>query len=249
MVYNPATDPVDKIFTDITYLEDFSIAAGAPMTMQQKINLAYVILKKARVFNEHITTWNRLIRVTPTDNTWDNFKSYFRNAYRELKEVGELSARDTPYNQANLVCQIVDAVQESLANNEGQRNEAPPRPAANSTTQTTPPVQSAPMFMPMSDPNQLNALFQQMMLQNMMGNMNNGNNNNSNNNSNRNRNNRRNNNRNRDRRQIQMRYCWSCGWCTHDGDHCRNRKEGHQTAATVDNRMGGSTNGLPPGYA
>ena len=55
------------------------------------------------------------------------------------------------------------------------------------------------------------------------------------------------NNRSGTRRFI-MRYCWSCGWCVHDGNHCRSRKDGHKVEATVYNRMDGSTEGLPPGY-
>ena len=45
-----------------------------------------------------------------------------------------------------------------------------------------------------------------------------------------------------------MRYCWSCGWQTHDGEHCYNRQTGHQVEATIDNRMGGSNLGFPPGF-
>ena len=45
-----------------------------------------------------------------------------------------------------------------------------------------------------------------------------------------------------------MFYCWSHGWCFHPGAYCRQRKEGHQPSATVDNRMDRSVEGLPPGY-
>ena len=45
-----------------------------------------------------------------------------------------------------------------------------------------------------------------------------------------------------------MYYCWSHGWCFHPGAYCRQRKPGHQPSATVDNRMDGSVEGLPPGY-
>ena len=247
MVYTPATDPVDKVFTEVSDLADFAAAAGAPYSRQQKINIAYVILMRARVFSQNITEWNRLIRVTPTDNTWENFKRYFRQAYCELKEVDEIRMAETPFNQANLVCQIVDAVQESLSNNEDLRNDEPPAPAANAAR---PPTTQSPA--PSSDP-AMTALLQQMMLMNtnmlnaISGNgggnrSNNNNNGGGRNNCNRNRNRRNNNNR------RQMRYCWTCGWCTHDGEHCRNPADGHKAEATVSNRMGGSTDGLPPGF-
>ena len=79
MVFNPATENVDKIFTEVTYLADFANAAGALLMEQQKINIAYVILMKTRVFNKAITDWNRVIRITPTDNTWVNFRCFLRS--------------------------------------------------------------------------------------------------------------------------------------------------------------------------
>ena len=45
-----------------------------------------------------------------------------------------------------------------------------------------------------------------------------------------------------------MRYCYTCGWCTHDGAHCRFPTEGHKPNATIDNHMGGSMERLPPNY-
>ena len=249
MVYNPASELVDRIFTEVTKLADFATAAGAPLTQQQKINIAYVILMKTRVFNKAITDWNRVIRVTPGDNTWQNFKRFFRLAHCELKEVGEVQAMDTPFNQANFVCQVVDAIQESLAT-KNESSEAPPVPSPSANAARSNQGSNSNANVQTIDPN-LNALIQQMMTMNSNlisaingNNSDGGGSNNSNNNRNRNR--RRN---NRNQRTITMRYCWSCGWCTHDGAHCRVKKNGHKEEATVDNRMGGSENGLPPGYA
>ena len=50
------------------------------------------------------------------------------------------------------------------------------------------------------------------------------------------------------RKGRRMFYCWSHGWCFHPGAYCRQRKQGHQPSASVDNQMGGSVEGLPPGY-
>ena len=36
-------------------------------------------------------------------------------------------------------------------------------------------------------------------------------------------------------------YCWTHGACGHTSKECRTRADGHQTAATFQNRMGGST--------
>ena len=36
-------------------------------------------------------------------------------------------------------------------------------------------------------------------------------------------------------------YCWTHGASAHSSKDCRNKKPGHQDAATFDNRLGGST--------
>ena len=66
------------------------------------------------MFNTAITEWNRSVCVAPVRNAWMNFKTHFRNAYNELKEVGELHVADSPFNSANLVSQIVEAVQDYI---------------------------------------------------------------------------------------------------------------------------------------
>ena len=36
-------------------------------------------------------------------------------------------------------------------------------------------------------------------------------------------------------------YCWTHGLCSHGGNYCRWKAEGHQGDATLDNNMGGGT--------
>ena len=103
MDYRPDTEPVDKVFTEVTHLIDYASAAGAPYTRPQTLNIAYVILKNTRVFNNAIKEWNRNIRATPNQATWVNFKSPFRDAYKELREVEELRVGETQFNLANLI--------------------------------------------------------------------------------------------------------------------------------------------------
>ena len=43
----------------------------------------------------------------------------------------------------------------------------------------------------------------------------------------------------------QCKYCWTHGWCNHYGRDCRTKADGHQDAATRENRMGGSTRNIP----
>ena len=271
MDYNAESEPIDNVFTKIEELVEFAAAAGAPYSRPQIINIAYVILKRLRIFNSSITEWNKKVRTTPALNTWINFKSFFRVAYEDLREVGELRLADTSFNQANLVTQIVDAVQESLGS-----LPAEPYPYTTAPLQqvihSPPPVETFPQannaFIPTSPAPQISnqdpmaAIVQQMMLMNTnlinsmqaqhsstSSNTNGGQgrgrgrgNRYGDRNGGRGRNNRTGN------RTFIMRYCWSCGWCLHDVKHCRSRKADHKVDATVTNRMNGSTEGLPPGF-
>ena len=55
-------------------------------------------------------------------------------------------------------------------------------------------------------------------------------------------NNTRNNNNNNGRtRSKTNKYCWTHGACAHTSTECKNKKTGHQDAATFENRMGDST--------
>lgn len=255
MQYDPATEPIDKIFTAVQTMAEFADAAGATYTERQIINFGYVILQKHRVFNDAITRYNRDIRANPLNQTWNYFKQFFRIAYRELKEVGELTVQDTPYNEANLISGIVDALQRCQIIEDGTPSPPPaqapspaptPAPAANNATQrTTDDVMSNILNQMMAMQGQVVDLTNQMMQQN--------NNNNYRRNNNQGGRGRgggrgRNGGRGRGNDGRRMFYCWSHGWCYHPSAYCRNRNEGHEPSATVDNRMGGSVEGLPPGY-
>ena len=268
MEYRPDTEPVDKVFTEVTQLIDYASAAGAPYTRPQTLNIAYVILKNTRVFNNAIKAWNRLIRATPNQATWANFKRHFRESYKELKEVEELRVGDTQFNSANLVHQIVEAVQDSLP--PPSINDEVPFPLPTPTLVEHTPLQQANALVPSTSSSpEMQALLQQMMLLNSNfvnsaqphghdpysapGRGSYG--------RSRGRNGARGNIRGRGRGRSGhsnssrgarpprvMRYCWSCGWCTHDGAHCHYPNEGHNSEATIENRMGGSTAGFPPNY-
>ena len=242
MSYDPSREPIDTVFTAVVKLVDFAAPAGAPYTRPQIINIAYLIIKRQRVFNQAIIDWNKDVRANPNRSTWVNFKRHFRSAYKDLKEVEELRVAETPFSQANLVSQIVDAVQESLAAPEEAPAQASPTLLhANIASQTQPPDATA-------------ALVQQMMLMNanLMNNMppSNGNGGRGGRGYGRGyRNTGRGGRGNgRGRRIRTMRYCWTCGWGTHDGEHCRVPATGHNADATITNQMGGCTDGFPPGY-
>ena len=249
MRYDPHREPVDNVFTAVTKLVDFASAAGAPFTRPQTINIAYCILKKTKVFNKGITEWNRRIKTHPNQATWLNFKTHFRDAYTELQEVNELTVEDTSFHQANLISDIVDAVQQSFhldSTSHVLPAVAPPtvhHEQANLAASTPPSSDlSAIVQQMMQMNNQMLQTMQSMQRtsppanRNSMGGRGRGRNSFSSGSRG----------RGRGTRSRIMRYCWSCGWCTHDGAHCRFVQEGHCADATVNNRMGGSNTGFPP---
>ena len=165
MQYDPVSEPVDKVFMEVTHLVDYASAAGAPFTRPQTLNIAYVIRKNTRVFNNAIKEWNRLTRATPNHASWVNFKSHFRQAYKELHEVEELRAGDKQFHDtANLVSQIVDAVQESLQ----QVEEVPPETQSHPVLNALPngAVANAVVNPTSSSSPEMQALLQQMKLMN-----------------------------------------------------------------------------------
>ena len=257
MPYDPVTDPMDNIFTEVQELADYAVAARAPYSNFQMMNLASNIIAKHRVFNDSILRWERRIRATPADNTWLNFRTYFRQEYEDLQNIGELRIAETPFNQANLVSQIVEAVTEHI--------QPSPTPVPTVPSITTPPYgqannvgQGVPSLTP-SPVDPMAALVQQMLLMNtnLMTSMQQppryssggrgrgrswrgggrG----------RGRTFRGGSGRGSSTRPARTyRYCWTCGWQSHDGHHCYNQAPGHQADATYDNRMGGSNVGFPP---
>ena len=42
-------------------------------------------------------------------------------------------------------------------------------------------------------------------------------------------------------RRKPRKYCWTHGWCAHEGKDCNSKAEGHKDDATLDNKLGGST--------
>ena len=61
MYYSPAVDPVDKMFTVVNALADFTRAANLPYKVIQKMHFALIILQTKRVFNRAIAEWTRHI--------------------------------------------------------------------------------------------------------------------------------------------------------------------------------------------
>jgi hypothetical protein len=74
----------------------------------------YVILNKTRRFKTDITAWNR--RPEP-DKTWEGFKTHFRRTHQDFRDTIDVTLKDSELqrNNANLVQQVVNGMQQALA--------------------------------------------------------------------------------------------------------------------------------------
>jgi len=214
-VYDP-TLPIVLLYNKIDDLMDLANAAGSPYSAQQVINLGYLLLNKTGKFHTGIREWNRI----PQDQqTWDAFQMHFSQAHRELRESGELEMRDTPFNTANIVQEVIEGVQQVLQPAMEASYEAEAADILqHANAATTAPTQQTVLMEQMLHMMQL---MQQQLQQSSAGNKNNATN-------------------NKLRTKINK-YCWTHGACAHSSSECRNKKPGHQDAVTFDNRMGGST--------
>ena len=222
MFYDP-THPINVIFNKVEDLSDLSTAARAEFTEQQLINIAYVIINKTGKYQPYIREWSRL---QAEQQTWANFKTHFRQAHQELREAGDLQIRESQFNSANIVQEVIDGVQSVLqpTDNTQDTTEDVINQMANNAAQQ----QMMPQIM-----NQMVELLQQMstmqqQLQQQASTSSSITTNSS----------------NSRRRRIRTNtsfYCWSHGACAHPSPQCKSKKPGHQDAATFDNKMGGLT--------
>ena len=249
MVYDPQ-HPIDGIFIAIDELVNYSEAAEAAYSQPQCINLAYRILNKTGLFQRWILDWNNRPAI---QKTWTNFKIHFRRAHQQLKETGNLQARNSVYH-ANA---IKEALQEFRTELQAHRQENSTRindqdsvPTVtsfsdNSTSNSTisdlqTEVASLKDYIHNMQPS---LAYQQpitpwipppycMPINPFQGYANQASpypyqqpmgQQPPNN-----------------QRKRRIFYCWTHGACFHPGVKCRNKAPGHQDAATFSNRMNGS---------
>lgn len=244
-----STKPIDTIFNSIIALTELATAAGVPYSDQQQITIAYNILNRSGRFVSDIKDWKRK---PANERTWLNLKLHFRRAHEELRETSNDTLQAMQH--ANIARQVIDGIAHLM----------PPSPPP----VLTPPVASEP---PSIDETQtsvltnptafytadqtaiLPSLMQQMsamqtMMMTMQSSMCGGTGSGG-----------RGGRGGRGRgctgstmtagrgttaANTMTLYCWTHGWCRHNGTQCSAPAEGHQVTATKTNRMGGSERNL-----
>jgi hypothetical protein len=269
MPYN-AKYPIDMVFNAVEDFVEFADLAQQPVSQRQTIAKAYTILNKTRRFKMAITEWNRR---TDIQKTWIAFKDHFRQAHQEFRETTDVTLEDSELerNNANLVQQVVDGLQNVLApeNQPDDESTALLSQMANSASQTSEAQQQLltqltqmqqamallqtqvnnqgqqgqqyypPPFQPSfqqgggrgyNNPNQGRGFYgtpgRDGRGRGRGGRFGNGG-------------------RNHYRQRNTSLYCWTHGGCGHLSSACETKLEGHQNAATFQNKMGGNTNHCP----
>ena len=110
-IYNPR-DPIASVFSVVDDLVKLSALAATLISNAQQVNIGYVILHKTGKFSQPIVEWNRNLVV---DKTWANFKTHFRTANKELRATTDLTAQDAGMHHANMVRDVVAALQDTMS--------------------------------------------------------------------------------------------------------------------------------------
>jgi hypothetical protein len=248
MLYD-ITLPVDTVFNTIEDLADLADHATSPMSAQQQIDMAYVILSREPLLQQDIRLWNR--RPLP-DRTWPNMLVHFREAQADLSSLpvaADVYHQQTPH-QANSVSVIADLVAQRLL------DAMPAEPHYEAPIAHVAPVPLAPeqanVIQRAADgparEAALHAQMQEMIELMRVSQTSNNNNNNRTPSYSRGRGRHTDCTHGRGRGRIARapnprKYCWTHGSCAHSGADCNTTTTGHQAAATFANMMNGSTEG------
>jgi len=85
------------------------------------LNLGYIVVANLPIFRNDIHRW---LRRDPSDQTWEDFITFFTVAHQELRETN-VSADEIGFQSANtIVTQIVDHLRDEV-NNQQSFQETP----------------------------------------------------------------------------------------------------------------------------
>jgi len=241
-------DPPVTFYNMVEDLDTLAEAAKLAKTPRQIVSIGLDVVQKTGDFELGITAWNAM---DDDQKTWDNFKSHFSAAYRDLRRVRGPTMRTSSFHQAN-------AMAEQIAINLGTMRDdvmqhitdlAPSPPAI--TQDQAPP--STPVANASTNKENYEMLKLIRTLQSQVEALTNNTNTTSQEMYNpqggrggrgqRNRPGRTGGRGGRGQYQRTdiSKYCWTHGACGHDSKHCGHRAPGHKEDSTFDDKMGGST--------
>ena len=104
--------PISDVFNLLEDYSEYAIASHRPLQPKTLMDLGYAILLDTHHFSTDLRSWKNK---PETNKTWENFKTYFRQAHEELHEFATPTAADAGYAEhANIIAaQVAARLQES----------------------------------------------------------------------------------------------------------------------------------------
>ena len=244
--FNPA-DPMITIYRPIEQLQKKASESGIPYSDEQIMEFGLTLVRNTRDFEKAIGEWN-----AAPNKTWALFKTHFRDAQMELKDIRGPTMQQAGYHHANM---LASQLRVDLNNQQTQmlalmQDLVPDLPPANHVPAEEAHVQQVANAT-IGDNVQLQMLqiLQAIQAAQATGNQHGQQHRNGGGNRNGGRNqpgggrarvNRRTPDDASFNRVDTSAYCHTHGACNHTSAECNKKAPGHRDTATLANRMGGS---------
>jgi hypothetical protein len=215
-------EPLDVVFNAVADYADMAEAFGTPISEDQLISLALMIIMKANIFADAIETWH-----AEPIKTWLAFQTFFTTAQSTYKKARPTeTAAALGYSSAPPQANAAFSDPAS-ALKEAEAYIAELEAAAQAAPTQANIIAPAPAPTPSTSPTDLlmaKLLTQMEELQSQVST----------------KKNRKHKDKDKSSPKERL-YCWTHGSCAHKSSDCKNPKEGHKKEATFANMMNGST--------
>ena len=104
-MFHPA-DPIVVLYRPIDQLQKLSATAGILYSQAQQLEFGLTLVFNTRDFDKDIGEWSAK---PDADKTWNNFKTHFKQAQTELKEIRGPKMHQTGYHHDNMLATQMQA--------------------------------------------------------------------------------------------------------------------------------------------
>jgi hypothetical protein len=225
------------LYRPIEQLQKMAVTAGIPYSQAQLLEFGLTIIRATRDFEKALSEWS----TQPlTNKNWTNFKSHFKQAQSELKEIRGPTMQQAGYHHVNMLAaqlridmdnrnnEMLAMVQTQLM--EPEDSPVPDNPSANIATQDTVQLEMLKLLRAIQQDlktPRTHSSSQNQTHQPQSGTTR----------------------KNKPKktpddasfpRRTTDKYCWTHGGSNHSSADCSRQAEGHKTDATFTARRGGS---------
>ena len=244
MQFHPL-DPMITLFNPVEQLKKMAISAKIPYTANQLLDIGLTVLRNTRDFERALGDWTLK---TDAEKTWNHFKAHFTTGQAQLKAIRGPTMQQAGYHHAHLLANTLrndfrtdlDTHSTDLLTllQTAMETQSNTTPGQASTTMSTLTPGTHQVHATTTDTIQLQILHTLQKLQEgLQGTK--ASTSASAPSAARRKPRKTPDNATFARRQTDT-YCWTHGGCSHPSPDCQAKVNGHQDAATFENKMGGS---------